>query len=85
MTYLSGAVLIDSLLPTSRAEAAASWPSGDPAFEHIEVGPGRMSYRRAAGGREDRRSSVRWTVGMLLSNPGLRVILANVEMPPTRC
>jgi replicative DNA helicase len=83
MTYLSSAALIDSLLADIKSgKPPLSWPSGDPAFEHIEVGPGRIILTAGPPGAGKTALFGQWTVGMLLSNPGLRVILANVEMPP---
>jgi replicative DNA helicase len=82
VTYLSGAALLDPLLADIRSgKPPPSWPSGDPAFDHIEVGPGRIVLIAGppAGGKTALLGQ--WTVGMLRSNPELRMLVANVEMP----
>jgi replicative DNA helicase len=82
MTYLSGAALIDPLLADIKSgKPPLSWPSGDPAFEHIEVGPGRIVLVAGPPGAGKTSLFGQWTVGMLLSNPTLRILMANVEMP----
>jgi replicative DNA helicase len=82
MTYLSGAALIDPLLADIKGgKPPPSWPSGDPAFEHIEVGPGRIVLVGGPPGAGKTALFGQWTVGMLLANPDLRILIANVEMP----
>jgi replicative DNA helicase len=82
MTYLSGAALIDSLLADIEGgKPPPSWPSGNPAFDHIEVGPGRIILVAGPPGAGKTALFGQWTVGLLLNNPGLRILMANVEMP----
>jgi replicative DNA helicase len=82
MTYLSGAALLDPLLANIRSgKPPPSWPSGDPVFDHIEVGPGRIVLIAGPPASGKTAFLGQWTVGMLRSNLGLRILVANVEMP----
>ena len=82
MNHLTGKALFDLWLADIKSgKPPLTWPSGDPIFEHIEVGPGRIVLVAGPPGCGKTSLLGQWTFGMLLSNPGLRVLMANVEMP----
>jgi replicative DNA helicase len=82
MTYLTGTALFDSWLADIKSgKPPPAWSSGNPAFDHIVAGPGRIVLIAGPPGCGKTALLGQWTVGMLLSNPELRVLMANVEMP----
>lgn len=59
-----------------------TWSSGDPIFENIEVGPGRIILVAGPPGGGKTALIGQWTTDLLRACPDLRVFVANVEMPP---
>jgi replicative DNA helicase len=83
MTYLTGKALFDPWLADIKSDKPPpTWSAGDPIFESIEAAPGRIIL--AAGPPSAGKTALlsQWAMGMLTSNPALRVLIANVEMPP---
>ncbi len=83
MTYLTGKSLFDDWMSEIKSvQPPPTWSAGDPVFEHIEGGPGRIIL--VAGPPASGKTALfgQWTMGMLTSNPALRILIANVEMPP---
>jgi replicative DNA helicase len=83
MSYLSGSALFDPWLADIKSgKPPLTWPAGDPVFEHIEAGPGRIILVAGPPGAGKTAFFGQWMMGMLTSNPALRILIANVEMPP---
>jgi replicative DNA helicase len=81
MTYLSGNALFDPWLADIKSgKPPPVWSAGDPVFDHIEAGPGRIVLIAGPPGGGKTSYFGQWTMGMLLSNPSLRILMANVEM-----
>jgi replicative DNA helicase len=82
VTYLTGKALFDSWLADIKSgKPPLTWPSGDPVFENIEAGPSRIVLIAGPPGAGKTALFGQWVVGMLRANPGVRVLVANVEMP----
>ncbi|WP_165249233.1 DnaB-like helicase C-terminal domain-containing protein [Paludisphaera soli] len=59
------------------------WKAGDPVFDHVEVAPGRIILIGGPPGGGKTSLVNQWVGGMLATNPDMRILVANVEMPPT--
>jgi replicative DNA helicase len=58
------------------------WPIGT-AFERIEIGPGLVTLVGGAPGAGKTALTLQWTLDALALTPGLRALVANVEMTPS--
>jgi replicative DNA helicase len=83
MTNLSGDALFAPLVTAVEGggEPPVMWSANDPVFDHIKIGPGRIGLVAGAPGSGKTALFGQQTMGMLLANPDLRVLMANVEMP----
>lgn len=63
--------------------APPGWSAGDPALDHVEVAPGRIILVAGPPGTGKTGLLNQWVGGLLANNPELRIVVANVEMPPT--
>jgi replicative DNA helicase len=59
-----------------------TWSIGDPAFDHVEVAPGRIILLGGAPGAGKTALLLQWLCGILDTEPDARVLIANVEMSP---
>ena len=83
MTHLTGKALFDPWLAEVMSnKPPRAWSADDPVFEHIEAGPGRIILVAGPPGAGKTALFGQWTIAMLMNNPGLRILMANVEMPP---
>ena len=60
-----------------------TWPIG-PGFDHVEVAPGKIILIGGAPGAGKTALITQWVFDALSLNPALRVVVANVEMSPSR-
>jgi replicative DNA helicase len=82
-TYLAGADLYASWWEAFTSETPpTTWSPGDPVFDGIEVAPGRIVLVAGPPGAGKTALIGQWVGGMLDRNDDLRVLVANVEMPP---
>jgi replicative DNA helicase len=58
------------------------WPIGT-GFEGIEIGPGLVTLIGGAPGTGKTALTLQWTLDALTLTPGLRALVANVEMTPS--
>ena len=83
MTHVTGKALFTSWYDEVTSEMPPlTWSSGDPVFEPFEVGPNRIILVGGAPGSGKTALLCQWVFGLLASNPDLRVLIGNVEMPP---
>jgi replicative DNA helicase len=83
MSYRTGAALFASWqADIFDPHPPPTWSSGDPIFDDIEVGPGRIILLGGPPGAGKTAPIGQWTTGLLMTCPDLRVFSANVEMPP---
>jgi replicative DNA helicase len=83
MSYTTGKVLFDAWSgEITSPDPPLTWSAGDPVFESIEVEPGRIILLGGAPGSGKTALLMQWALGILTHNPDLRVLVANVEMPP---
>jgi replicative DNA helicase len=61
----------------------SGWKIGD-AFDHVEVGPGQILLLGGAPGSGTTALLLQWIFEALFLNPLLRILIANVEMSPSR-
>jgi replicative DNA helicase len=81
---LSGADLFDAWQSAVLdANPPPTWNIG-PVFDHVEVGPGRIILVGGAPGVGKTALITQWVFDALALNPALRVLIANVEMSPSR-
>jgi replicative DNA helicase len=81
MTYRSGNALFDPWLADIKSnKPPLTWSAGDPCFDHIEAGPGRIVLIGGPPGGGKTACYGQMTMGMLIANPTLRIFMANVEM-----
>ena len=83
-TFVSGADLFDTwnksiFDPTP----PPTWKIGA-AFDHVEIAPGRVVLIGGAPGAGKTALIMQWSFDALSLNPELRVVVANVEMSPSR-
>jgi replicative DNA helicase len=82
VNYLTGAELFDAWIAEIKSnKPPPSWSSGDPIFDRVEVGPGRIVLVAGPPGTGKTALFGQWTTGTLIANPELRILIANVEMP----
>jgi replicative DNA helicase len=80
---IAGADAFDAWLADIKSgKPPPAWSAGDPIFENIEAGPGRIILVAGPPGTGKTALLGQWTMGMLASNPELRILVANVEMSP---
>jgi replicative DNA helicase len=60
-----------------------TWRVGT-AFDHVEIGPGRIILVGGAPGAGKTALIMQWVFDSLFLDPALRVVVANVEMSPSR-
>lgn len=83
MSYRTGEALYEAwMAETLNPHPPPTWSSGDPIFDGIEVGPGRIVLLGGPPGAGKTALIGQWTAGLLTTCPDLRILIANVEMPP---
>lgn len=83
MSHVTGKALFDAWYGEVTSDTPPpTWSSGDPIFEPYEVGPGRIILIGGAPGAGKTAFILQWIFGILAACPNLRVLVANVEMPP---
>jgi replicative DNA helicase len=83
MSYHTGKALFDAWQAELLTDdPPPTWSSRDPIFEGIEVGPGRIILLGGPPGGGKTSLIGQWTTDMLQHTPDLRILIANVEMPP---
>jgi replicative DNA helicase len=83
-TFVMGADLLASWRQgIESGPPPTTWSIG-PAFDHVEVGPGRIVLLGGAPGAGKTALITQWTFDALTLQPGLRAAIANVEMSPLR-
>jgi replicative DNA helicase len=83
-TFVSGADLFSSWRQgIESGPPPTTWSIG-PAFDHVEVGPERIVLLGGAPGAGKTALIMQWTFDALTREPGLRTVIANVEMSPSR-
>ncbi len=58
------------------------WPVADNGMEEVHIGAGRVVLLGGAPGAGKTALSMQWAIDALRLNPDLKVLIANVEMPP---
>jgi replicative DNA helicase len=82
MTDLSGDALLALLVDAIEGgEPPPRWPANDPVFDHFQIGPGRIILVAGAPGVGKTALFGQLSIDLLLANPDLRILMANVEMP----
>ena len=61
----------------------SGWKIGD-GFDHVEIGPGQILLLGGAPGSGKTALLLQWIFEALFLNPLLRILIANVEMSPSR-
>jgi replicative DNA helicase len=83
-TFISGADLFTSWRDgIESGPPPLTWSVG-PAFDHVEIGPGRIILVGGAPGAGKTALIMQWVFDALARKPELRVVVANVEMSPPR-
>ncbi|NMC19180.1 MAG: AAA family ATPase [Thermogutta sp.] len=62
-------------------ERPIRWPVGPAAWDSVAIGPGRIVLLGGAPNTGKSGLTLQWSVDAVLLNPGVRAIVANVEMP----
>jgi replicative DNA helicase len=84
MSYRTGHVLYDQWWDELMSGTAApTWSSCDPIFRNVEIGPGRIALLAGPPGAGKTSLIGQWTTDLLVGNPRLRCLIANVEMAPS--